>query len=163
MMRKLGILALGTSMLAVAAGLMACGDDDDGDDGDGGAPAVTRPAGAASPVAGEPTAGGAAPTAAAGGDAIGVTATDFQFTPDTFVAPAGEAVTVQLVNGGSAPHTLTVYADAEYTEPVEGADTGRVSGGGAEGSFEVTFDAAGERFFRCEVHPGQMQGTITVQ
>jgi plastocyanin len=30
------------------------------------------------------------------------------------------------------------------------------------GEFEVTLDA-GEYFFRCEVHPAQMEGTITAE
>jgi plastocyanin len=167
MKRTARILITGLAMLSLSTVAAACGDDDD--DGDDAEPAVTRPATQASPVDGEadPTAtagdeGDAAdPTAAADG-AITVTATEFSFTPATFEATAGEPVTVLLENAGSAPHTLTVYADAQYTQPVDGADTGTVSGGG-QGEFEVTFDTAGERFFRCEVHPAQMQGTITVQ
>jgi plastocyanin len=91
---------------------------------------------------------------------VSVEAADFSFSPAEVTVPAG-IVTVKLANSGQAPHTLTVYADEEFSEAVEGADTENVSAG-EEGGFTVAFEA-GEYFFRCELHPGQMQGTLTAE
>jgi plastocyanin len=131
--------ALLAAAALLALGAAACGgDDDDGDDGD--SAAATQPA---------------------GDGGVTVTATDFSFSPAEVEATAGEALSLTLQNDGSAPHTLTVYSDEEYTTEVAGADTGQVNGG-ESGDFEVTFDAAGDYYFRCEVHPSQMQGEIVV-
>jgi plastocyanin len=77
-------------------------------------------------------------------------------------ATEGDPITVEVTNTGTAPHTFTVYSDEEYTEAVEGADTGNISGGGT-GEFTTTFDEAGNYFFRCDIHPTQMEGELIVQ
>jgi len=119
---------------------------------------------------GATTTGAPATTAAAGGgDArasgnggIDVTAADFSFSPATIEASAGAPITITLKNQGAATHTLTVYADENFTRKVAGADSGRVPGGGSA-SFTTTFASAGDLYFRCELHPSQMQGEITVK
>ena len=78
------------------------------------------------------------------------------------MAAAGDAVTLTLTNGGNAPHTLTVYEDEAYTTAGADADTGTVAGGG-EGAFTATFNDSKTYYFRCEIHPSQMMGTITVE
>lgn len=92
---------------------------------------------------------------------VEVVATDFAFAPTALTATAGEAVIITLTNRGAAPHTMTVYEDAAYATAVAGADTERVAGG-ASGGITVTFADAKTYFFRCEVHPAQMEGTIVV-
>jgi plastocyanin len=134
-------LLLAASFVLVGA-VAACGDDDDDGGGDEGA--ATTPAGG----------GGAANEAS-------VEAKDFSFEPDTVLVTAGEDVTVTLVNTGSAPHTLTVYTDEDYQDAVDGADTGTVNGG-ESGEFTVSFEG-GEYYFRCEVHPSQMQGELEAE
>jgi len=57
---------------------------------------------------------------------------------------------------------MTVYADDKYADKVQGADTGTISAG-KNGQFTVTFDKAGDFFFRCEIHPTQMKGQIAVK
>ena len=158
---KLRYIVMSMVALTLSVGLVACGGDDDDENGD--------PAGGISPAATavteattEPTKAAEDTPAAGGADAITVVAADLSFTPDTFEAPAGEEFTVTLDNTGQLPHTLTVYSDAAYTTPVDGADTGSITGGDT-GDFSVTFDTAGDLFFRCEIHPVQMQGTITVE
>lgn len=156
--------ALMIAAAALALGAMACGDDDDdGDDTDATAPAPTQPA----PVTQEPEEteeteepGAATTPPVPAGGAVTVAAADFSFSPTAIVASAGLPVRITLNNTGNAPHTLTVYTDEAYSEPVAGADTGQVSGG-SSGDFEVTLEE-GEHFFRCELHPDQMQGVITV-
>lgn len=115
----------------------------------GGATATETPAAATRPVAPTPAAGGGETT-------VDVAAADFSFDPAAFTVPAGVDVTMTLTNTGAAPHTLTVYRDAEFTERVQGAETGSVSGG-SEDSFTATF-GAGKYHFRCEIHPTLMQG-----
>jgi plastocyanin len=96
-----------------------------------------------------------------GSDEVSVTATDFAFSPDEVEVESSGDVTFRLENDGSASHTLTLYSDADFNTPIDNADTGTVSAGGS-GGFTVAFDTPGEAFFRCEVHPTQMQGSITI-
>jgi plastocyanin len=132
---------------AFSVGVLGCGGDDD----DGG-PAATTAA---------PDDGAATPVEGATETFVEVDAADFSFDPDELSVPAGEELTFALSNTGSSPHTLTVYADEDYSEAVAGADTENVPSE-TVGEFKVTLDA-GDYFFRCELHPGQMQGTITAQ
>ena len=78
---------LAASTVAALLLLSACGDDDAGtDDGDG-----TE----------------AAPTS------IQATATEFQFSPDSWTVPAGEEFTIELVNDGSVEHEWAVIKQGE--------------------------------------------------
>ncbi len=141
-------------VLAVAAGaalIAACG----GGDGYGGSSTATR-APATTPGAG----GGA--NSGGSGVTLNVTAKDFSFDPAKLEATKGAPVTVALKNEGAATHTLTLYKDDGYTQKVEGADTGQITGG-ASGGFTATFASAGDFYFRCELHPTQMQGEIEVK
>jgi plastocyanin len=164
MRRYVMLAATLAAAAALALGAIACGDDDDDGDRDEATqpPAATEPATTAEPSATEPSAteepGATEPS---GGTVVNIIAADFAFTPLSVPAPSGEPVTFVLENAGSAPHTLTIYSDQTFTTPVEGADTGQVSANG-RAEFEVTFDTAGQYYFRCELHPSQMQGTITV-
>jgi plastocyanin len=159
--------ALGAFMLALAIAALACGGDDDDDDTNGAAdeplPTATRGT-AASPTTGaggSPTGGATQP--AAGGDEVAVTAADFSFSPSTFSISGASDTTITLTNTGDLPHTIHVYYDAAYTDLL--TDTGNVSAGETG---EVTIESnsiesAPELFFRCNIHPSQMQGTITVE
>jgi plastocyanin len=139
-------------LLAVAAVFSACGDDDD-DGGNGGGQ--------------ETPANATADSGDDGGDDGGsvtfveVDAADFSFDPSELNVAAGVELTFAVANTGAVAHTLTIYADEDYSEAVEGADTGNMPDG-TVGEFTVTLDA-GDYFFRCEVHPDQMQGTVTAE
>lgn len=146
-MRRFTIIAGILATVSLTAGIVACGGDDEGN-GAATAAATTR-------AAVETSASGGAETA------IEVDAADFSFDPDTFTVAAGEDVTITLNNTGEATHTLTVYTDEDFSEPIEGADTGNVSAG-AKGEFTNTFDA-GEYYFRCDRHPTQMQGEFQAE
>ena len=179
--KKTGILVAVATLCALAAAPVACGGGGYSDDNDGAVNTQTAggtfPEGSgqrgdaadAPPTEAPPTE--APPTQAPAGEApaaeepqaseVNVTAADFSFEPAAVEVASGSEVTFNLQNDGSAPHTLTLYSDADFTTPIDGASTGNVSGGGSD-SFTVTFDEAGGFFFRCEIHPGQMQGEITV-
>ncbi len=112
----------------------------------------------------QPATGASSQTPGAGGgqQPIGVTARDFAFSPDKITATKGQTLTVTFKNSGPSTHTFTVYSDANYTTKVSGADSGRVNAGG---STTVTISVpmnGGALYFRCEVHPTQMQGQISV-
>ena len=136
-------LLLGASILMLGA-VVACSSDDNEDSGNN-TPAATTAAASG---------GGAA-------RAVTVEAKDFSFDPKTFAVAAGEEVTITLNNTGSAPHTINVYTDDQYTDAVDGAETGNVDGGDT-GDFKATFEG-GEYYFRCEVHPTQMMGEFEAE
>jgi plastocyanin len=160
-MKLLRVLLLLSASLLLVAAVSACGDDDDDDEDNGdGAAVTTAPA-----DDGDDGDDAPATTAAAddgGGEgAVEVEAQDFAFVPASFAVTADEEVTVTVNNSGSAPHTLTVYTDEEYTDAVADADTGTLNGG-ETGEFTATF-SVGEYYFRCEVHPGQMTGQLEAE
>jgi len=99
-----------------------------------------------------------APTAA--GAALDVTATDNKFTPKTIEAMAGQAVTINFANKGSALHNLHIIGLA-------GADGKDVQtalvGGGQSASVTFTPQKAGTYRFQCDVHPVEMAGTFTAR
>lgn len=148
-MKFASITLLGAALIASAA-LVGCGDDDD-DDGDAAptqAPAATSPAGEATEPAGA-------------GETITITAQNIAYSTSEITLTAGESTTIVLDNRDEVQHTITLYEDQDFTEAVPDADTGLVAGG-SQGEIEVTLDDAEQHFFRCEVHPDQMQGVINV-
>jgi plastocyanin len=127
----------------LALGAWACGDDDD-DGGD-------------EPRATSTTA------SAGGGDEVAITAEDFSFSPARLTISGASDTTITLNNTGDVPHTLNVYYDEGYTDLLR--ETGNVSPG-ANGELTIESDSIVEApalFFRCNIHPQQMEGTITVE
>ncbi|MGH2786917.1 MAG: cupredoxin domain-containing protein [Actinomycetota bacterium] len=86
------------------------------------------------------------------GDAVELVAQDFSFDPTTLDLPAGEEVTVSLVNEDDVEHSFTVD-DLDVEAEAEGGE-----------SSEVTFTAPDEGAveFHCKYHPDQMTGEISV-
>jgi plastocyanin len=154
-----GVVALASFAFIVSA----CGDDDDDDSGDS-TPAVSQPTTAATraPTSAATESGGGDETPAGGGGAgtLAVTAQDFSFSLDADSIPTG-SVLVTLTNEGAAPHTITFYTDEEYTDQVGGTE--RVAAGGSGSASLVVPDDADELYYRCEVHPTQMEGEIEVE
>jgi plastocyanin len=153
------IAAAGAAILLLGVAAAGCGGDDDDNGGNNGAdearPTSTR---AASGAATRPPGGG-------GGTSVSVTARDFSFTPAEFSVSKTSDTTIELKNEGSAPHTFTLYRDEEFTDAIDGASTDRVSGGESD-SFTLKASDIGDAddlYFRCEVHPSQMQGEITFE
>jgi len=110
------------ALLTTAAALAACGDDNG--DGDG--------------------------VEADGGDSLAVDLTDFVFSPDELEATAGETVSIELENTGSASHTFTGDGVDEEVAPGDSA------------TVEVTLPDSGNFDFFCRFHEGQgMVGSIT--
>lgn len=79
-----------------------------------------------------------------------------KFVPEECTAKVGQKVTWE--NVGSAAHTVT-------SEDIETFDSGNISGGG---TYEFTFETAGDYPYWCRLHAVQgsrigMIGTITVE
>jgi plastocyanin len=131
-------------LLVLSTAAIACGDDDD-DDGTG------------DDNGGDATTG--ASDDGGGGESLVVTIIDFSYDPEEFAVPAGEEVTFEVANDDDVSHTFTVYRDAEFNR-IGDVSVQVDAGEGGEGT--ATFEA-GEYFFRCELHPSQMQGSFVAE
>lgn len=150
-MKRFWMLAALLAALALTLAAAGCGDDDDDDGGDDGG-------------------GDSTPTEAASenGDdieaqTVSVIIADFAYTPPEFTVAAGAEVTFDVTNDDEVSHTFTVYEDEAYSEARE-TDievAGSAVATAAAGTGEV-FEA-GDYFFRCELHPTQMEGTFTAE
>lgn len=72
----------------------------------------------------------------------------------SFTIASGDSVHWTWANGN--PHSVTSQAGSE-----ENFDSGIISGTGTE--FTFTFTEVGTNPYQCDVHPGSMFGTITVE
>jgi plastocyanin len=167
--RLLAFTFLAIAPLALVA--VACGG------GGGKATATsTRPA-AATPTAEEapsPTVAAApsptstpAPeaTTAAGAETVEISAVPhIKFDKDTITVKAGSQVTLKFTNTDTGvPHNWAAYTDSTASTLIPGAQTAVCTGPCEE---EITFtapDQPGDYFFRCDVHPTAMTGTLVVQ
>lgn len=130
-----------TSVIALVALMAACSsasesaaDGDDGDNTGGGTIAVTD---------------GAAELSAA----------DIAFDANVIQAVAGEAFTITFTNNDSAPHNVAIYTEEGGEEIV----VGDVIDGGVTTEVQVDALEAGEYFFVCDIHPGEMSGSVVVE
>ncbi len=137
---SLAFLALGLALILAAA----C----NGDDGGG-----TTPAGGETPADGE--------TPAAGGDTA-----EIQMLPGTTFSTGELSIAAGVDVTITADNTDGTHNFAAYTsDPGEGGELIDQTGiCGAPCVDSVTLNlAAGEYFFRCEVHPTIMTGTLIAQ
>ena len=118
---------------------------------------------------GSPTAtGGPSGTTAPPGQ-LEITMTDNKFDPTELSAKADGETTVNLKNNGAAIHNVHV-ADASGNFPANFCTAGGETpcsnptrlAGGQSGTLTFTLPA-GKYPFRCDYHPTEMKGTITVQ
>ena len=96
-----------------------------------------------------------------GGTTVQLVAKDLSFDTDQITLTAGAQTTVEFDNQDEGlPHNLAIYED-------ESAETAIFQGDIVEGpsTTEYSFTApdAGTYFFRCDVHPTQMTGTVVVE
>ena len=98
-----------------------------------------------------------------GGDAaagITLTAAAVQFDTDQLSWPADEETTVAFHNEDSVPHNFSIYTDESAEEDLF---VGQEIGAGASADYSVEPLEAGEYFFRCDLHPTSMTGTVTIE
>ena len=136
----------------------------------------TRPAAAASPTrpAASPTAGAvASPTGTPAPEATTAPAAQtveiaaiprMKFDKDTITVKAGSQVTLKFTNNDAGvPHNWAAYTDSTASTPIPGAKTEICTGPCQK---QITFTAPsqpGDYFFRCDVHPAVMTGTLVVE
>ena len=95
-----------------------------------------------------------------GGETVQLAAKDISFDTDEIMLTAGAQTTVEFDNQDDLPHNFAISQD-------ESAETAIFQGDIVEGpnTTEYSFTApdAGTYFFRCDVHPNQMTGTVVVE
>lgn len=97
-------------------------------------------------------------SAPAGGITESVTASGVEFDTDTITLPANEEATLQFENADSVQHNIHILSGPNGDSLFEGEIIG-------PGSVTYAIDPLepGEYFFRCDVHPDSMTGTVEVQ
>jgi hypothetical protein len=95
-----------------------------------------------------------------GSNAIAITAINSTFDKTALAAPASKSFTIIFDNeDAGVPHNVAIYTDSSATTPKFVGDT---FDGKAAQTYHVPALAPGTYFFRCDVHPAQMNGTLTV-
>lgn len=90
---------------------------------------------------------------------ITVHADNLLFDTECLSLPAGEEVTIRLVNDDSAPHNITIFADADAGTQLF---AGENIDGGESIDYVVPAQEAGTYYFECTIHPA-MNGSVVVQ
>ena len=91
---------------------------------------------------------------------ITLTAESLAFDTACLALPAGETVTLRLVNAEDAePHNVAIYTDSSRSTQLF---AGEIISGGELIEYEVPALEAGTYYFNCTVHPG-MRGNVVVQ
>jgi plastocyanin len=89
-----------------------------------------------------------------------VTADSLAFDTDCLALPAGEAVTIRLVNAEDVePHNMAVYTDSSRTTQ---RFSGDIVDGGESIEYEIPALEAGTYYFDCTIHPA-MNGSVVVR
>jgi len=143
------------AVFALASVAVACGNDKE--------ETKATPTGPAA-VAESPTPAPAEPTAPVAATIEISAVPTMKFDRDTITVAAGSDVTLRFSNDDAGvPHNWAAYTDSTATELIPDAIT-EVCTGPCEQ--EITFTAPaepGEYFFRCDIHPTTMTGTLIVE
>lgn len=128
--------------------------------------------GAEAPVCGQsfsggPSDGDEAPTVEIGdGDTIDMGDDFFEFDGDrnpSLEVAAGEILTLNLTNGGNNIHNMRISGlDAEYDSDDDFVSDPDIMSSGDEGTIEFSLDEPGTYPYRCDFHPVNMAGEISV-
>jgi cytochrome c oxidase subunit 2 len=110
------------------------------------------------PASGEPG-GSAAPPPPGGGTVVNVTALNVAFEPKELTAPADQGFTIHFDNqDAGTPHDVDIL-DGNGDKVFDGKDFNGV----AAQDYQVPALPAGTYKFECSIHPGIMNGPLTVQ
>jgi plastocyanin len=104
---------------------------------------------------------GGQPPASAGPvdpDAPVIVAQNNVFAPTTLAVEADKAFSLTLDNKDGAPHNVAIFKDASAAESIS---IGEIVSS-TTGTQQVPALAAGEYFFRCDIHK-EMTGTIVAE
>jgi plastocyanin len=152
---------IGSLVVAIAITFFLAFDNTGGDD-------TGQDSAAVSPT--EPADGdGGSPTPGDGGDGgateVALSMTDNAFDPNEVTVSAGATVSFNVTNDGAAIHNIRVAgADNEYDNDDDAVSDPDLVSGGSTATLEWTApDSAATIDFRCDFHPTDMTGTITVE
>lgn len=86
------------------------------------------------------------------------------FEPKDLTVPAGKKFRINLTNNGQHVHDLRITGpDLEFDTTDDLKSTPQSEKAGQTGELVGTIDKPGTYPFKCDFHPAQMTGTITVQ
>jgi plastocyanin len=88
-----------------------------------------------------------------------ITADDLAFDTACIALPAGEAITLILVNDDTDPHNVAIWTDSSKGA---GLFAGDIVEGGETIEYEIPPLEAGAFYFDCTVHPA-MNGSVVVE
>jgi len=88
-----------------------------------------------------------------------ITADGLAFDTGCLALPAGEAVTIRLVNADAEPHDVAIYTDSSKSAQMFGGD---IVDGGETIDYQIEALEAGTYYFDCTIHPA-MNGSVVVQ
>ncbi|MGH2717294.1 MAG: cupredoxin domain-containing protein, partial [Actinomycetota bacterium] len=91
---------------------------------------------------------------------ITITAANTAYSKTSLTFTAGSPITIKFVNGDSVPHNIHIFQGTSASGT--SVFTGDITNPGSTSTYNVGSLPAGTYFFRCDVHPTIMTGTITV-
>lgn len=101
------------------------------------------------------------PPASNGGSSVAIAAKGVAFDTGRLSAPARKAFAIRFNNqDAGVPHNVSVYTDAKAATVLF---RGQLVTGPKAITYRVKALAPGSYFFRCDVHPAQMTGTLVVR
>lgn len=121
------------------------------------------PAASPSAPAASASAGSAPPPSATGApaaDIVRIAADQIAFDQAELTVPAGRPFSLVFDNREPVPHNVAIYTDASAGQSLF---VGEIFAGPGERTYAVPALAAGSYFYRCDVHPVQMTGTLVAQ
>lgn len=100
-----------------------------------------------------------AATCTPSGSSLELEAENIAFDAACLAAPAGRSFTLLYSNRDAVAHSFSIYRDSTAAEAL-------FKGGNVAGSTEQTFTVpalpAGNGYFRCDIHPDDMNGAFVV-
>jgi plastocyanin len=91
---------------------------------------------------------------------IALSANNLKFSAPCMVANAGESFTIHFANDEAQPHNVEVFTDTSKATKLFGGDI--ISGPNQTIDYSIDALDAGEFYFDCQVHAGEMNGTLYV-
>ncbi len=92
---------------------------------------------------------------------VALTAKSLQYDKHSITLPANTQVTVTLNNqDAGVSHNFAVYKDKSASTKIFGGD---LVTGPATKDYSFSTPGPGSYYFRCDVHPDTMNGTLTVK
>jgi plastocyanin len=88
---------------------------------------------------------------------VSISADGLAFDTDSLSVPADRGFSMAFENREAVPHNVAIYGDESASDPLFTGDT---ITGPRTVTYQVEALQPGEYFFRCDVHPTQMTGTV---